>query len=76
MIYFDGGLKILKSGMNLQISIGKNLWTKVEFLNQILELEKKRLLLLVYTSGNIEQNNAIILKEVLDKILNRSIHPV
>ena len=37
---------------------------KVEFLNQILELEKeKETVTLVYTSGNIEQNNAIILKK-------------
>ncbi len=42
---------------------------KTEFLNQILELEKEEeTVTLVYTTGNIEQNNAIILKEVLDEL--------
>lgn len=42
---------------------------KTEFLNQIIELEnEKETVTLVYTTGNIEKNNAIILKEVLDEL--------
>jgi len=42
---------------------------KTEFLNQILDLEKdKETVTLVYTSGNTEQNSAIVLKEVLDEL--------
>lgn len=42
---------------------------KVEFLNQILDLEKeKETVTLVYTSGNTERNSAVVLKEVLDEL--------
>lgn len=42
---------------------------KGEFLNQIIELEKeKETVTLVYTSGNTEHNNAVVLKEVLDEL--------
>ncbi|NYB52688.1 MAG: DUF488 family protein [Methanobacteriaceae archaeon] len=42
---------------------------KSEFLNQILELEKeKETVTLVYTAGGADQNNAIVLKEVLEEI--------
>jgi len=42
---------------------------KTEFLNQILDLEKKNeIVTLVYTSGNTEQNSAIVLKEILDEL--------
>lgn len=42
---------------------------KSEFLNQILDLEKdKETVTLVYTTGNTEQNNAIVLKEVLEEL--------
>ncbi len=42
---------------------------KVEFLNQIIDLEKeKETVTLVYTSGNTEYNNAVVLKEVLDEL--------
>ncbi|MCC7551321.1 DUF488 domain-containing protein [Methanobacterium ferruginis] len=42
---------------------------KTEFLNQILDLEKENeIVTLVYTSGNTEQNSAIVLKEILDEL--------
>ena len=42
---------------------------KSEFLNQILDFEReKETVTLVYTSGNTEQNSAIVLKEVLDEL--------
>jgi uncharacterized protein YeaO (DUF488 family) len=42
---------------------------KVEFLNQIIDLEnEKETVTLVYTSGNTEHNNAVVLKEVLDEL--------
>ncbi|AUB55271.1 MULTISPECIES: DUF488 domain-containing protein [Methanobacterium] len=42
---------------------------KAEFLDQILDLEKdKETITLVYTLGDTEQNNAVVLKEVLDEL--------
>lgn len=42
---------------------------KIEFLNQIIDLEKeKEIVTLVYTAGNTEHNNAVVLKEVLDEL--------
>jgi uncharacterized protein YeaO (DUF488 family) len=42
---------------------------KSEFLDQIIDLEKeKETVTLVYTAGNTEYNNAIVLKEVLDEL--------
>ena len=47
----------------------EELQDKSEFLNQILDLEKeKETVTLVYTSGNTEHNNAVVLKEVLDEL--------
>ena len=47
----------------------EELMDKSEFLNQILDLEReKETVTLVYTSGNTEQNSAIVLKEVLDEL--------
>ncbi|MBI4813996.1 MAG: DUF488 family protein [Methanobacterium sp.] len=47
----------------------EELQDKDEFLNQILDLEKeKETVTLVYTSGNTEHNNAVVLKEVLDEL--------
>jgi len=47
----------------------EELHDKVEFLNQILDLEKeKETVTLVYTSGNTEHNSAVVLKEVLDEL--------
>ncbi len=51
------------------IKYREELADKTEFLNQILELEEEKgTVTLVYTNGNIEQKNAIILKEVLKEL--------
>ncbi|MDO5836491.1 MAG: DUF488 family protein [Methanobacterium sp.] len=42
---------------------------KAEFLDQILDLENENeTITLVYTSGDTEQNSAVVLKEVLDEL--------
>jgi uncharacterized protein YeaO (DUF488 family) len=42
---------------------------KTEFINHILDLEKEKgTVTLIYTAGNAEHNNAVVLKEVLEEL--------